>query len=131
MPEPIEITPSMIDQLVIKDRRNNIAACVSMLATFFLPRGSDPETRLAIAELVDEYYALTKPYLRWALSNSLEGRLVNLRNKSLKPCREWVERMSPRHIFAMNLTGAEDTDDASSFMFICLMRADYSPPWVF
>jgi hypothetical protein len=128
MPEPPEITPAMIDQLVIKNRRNNIAACVSMLVTFFLPRGSDPQTRLAMAELVDEYYATTKTHLRWAASESFPNTWQDLRKKSLSSCRDWVEQLSPRESFDMNLTGAEDTDDASPFMFICLMRADYSPP---
>jgi hypothetical protein len=130
MPEPTEITPAMIDQLVIKDRRNNIAACVSMLATFYVSCGFDQETRLAMAELVDEYYAATKTHLRWALSNSLEGRLVSLRKKSLSSCRNRVERLSLSQSFDMNLTGAEDTDDASPFMLICLMDADFSPPTV-
>ncbi|SFK42345.1 hypothetical protein SAMN04488082_12368, partial [Desulfomicrobium apsheronum] len=125
MTEPTEITPTMIDQLVIKDRRNHIAACVSMLATFYVPCGFDQETRLAMAELVDEYHAATKPYLRWALSNSLEGRLVNLRKKSLSSCRNRVEQLSLSQSFDMNLTGAEDTDDASPFMLICLMDADF------
>ena len=132
MPEPIEITPSMIDQLVIKNRRNNIAACVSMLATFYVSCSFDQKTRLAMAELVDEYYALTKPYLHWATSSSIEGHQQNLRKKPLSLCRERVEHMPLNHTFAMNLTGAEDMDDASPFMLIALMPLKSPPPrsWV-
>jgi hypothetical protein len=90
MPEPTEITPAMIDQLVIKDRRNNIAACVSMLATFYVSCGFDLKTRIAMAELVDEYYAAAKPYLCWATSSSIEGHRQNLHKKPLASCRDWV-----------------------------------------
>jgi hypothetical protein len=127
MPEPTEITPAMIDQLVIKNRRNNIAACVSMLATFYVSCSFDQETRLAMAELVDEYYAATKPYLRWATSSSIEGHRQNLRKMPLSLCRERVERMTASHTFAMNLTGAEDTDDANPFMLIAFMPLKLPP----
>jgi hypothetical protein len=134
MPEPTEITtPAMIDQLVIKNRRNNIAACVSMLATFYVSCSFDQEARLAMAELVDEYYAATKLYLRWATSESFEEPRRDLRRKPLASCRDWVGRMPLNHSFDINLTGAEDTDDASPFMLICLMDADFAPPrsWAF
>jgi hypothetical protein len=130
MPEPTEITPAMIDQLVIKNRRNNIAACVSMLATFYVSCSFDQETRLAMAELVDEYYAAAKPYLRWATSSSIEGHRQNLRKMPLSLCRERVERMTASHTFAMNLTGSEDTDDANPFMLIALMPLKTPPPFM-
>ncbi len=85
---PQGISPGDLDKIQITDNKNRIIGRIGMLVTLYFEEPYDKNLRLAVAQCIEEYYALVKPQLKWVGSEKLGTHKLN--KYTLPPIAELI-----------------------------------------
>ncbi len=110
---PQGITPGDLDKIKIFDEDGDLVARLGMLVTLYFEEPYDKKLRLAVAQCIEEYYAMVKSQLKWVGSEKLGTH--KLSNYTLPPVAELIQPLDEDSIFELVMTGSERLIEASPY----------------
>lgn len=114
------ITPKDLDKIKIYNKEGKLAACLAMGITLYFDQSHLEQVRNQVAICIEQYFALTRPHLRWYWIE--EGKRRDIQINPPPPLTEVVGQLDEYDPFLCKLNGADDIKEASPFDLVALLH---------